>query len=109
MQKAFKDIIEGLEENGQKMSEAKTDVPFGKHSPSNHRYYKAISVKKAIEIVNQVAEKHEQEVCEYKDYVERERVTGYYEPSCNEENLLSIFDTKRFKYCPYCGKEIKVV
>lgn len=58
MQEFIKKLIERLEENGQKMSEAKSAVPFGKHSSANHRYYKAISVKKAIFIVNQLAEEY---------------------------------------------------
>lgn len=44
-------VVEKLEENGQKMSEAKAIRPYAKHSPADHRYYKAISVKKAVEIV----------------------------------------------------------
>ena len=44
-------VCEQLEKNGQKMSEAKAIRPFAKHYPSDHRYYKAISVKKAVDIV----------------------------------------------------------
>lgn len=44
-------VVAELEENGQKMSEAKAIRPYAKHSPSDHRYYKAISVKKAVDIV----------------------------------------------------------
>lgn len=44
-------VVEQLEKNGQKMSEAKSNQPYGKASPGCHNYYKAISVKKAIEIV----------------------------------------------------------
>ena len=44
-------VVEQLEEEGQKMAEAKPTKPYGKSSPSCHRYYKAISVKKAIDIV----------------------------------------------------------
>lgn len=40
-------VVAELEENGQKMSEAKGN-PW---DSSDHKYYKAISVKKAIEIV----------------------------------------------------------
>ena len=46
-------IVERLEKEGQKMSEAKSMIKYGKASPSSHRYYKAISVKKAIEIVKE--------------------------------------------------------
>lgn len=44
-------IVEQLEENGQKMSESKSIQKYGKSSPANHRYYKAVSVKRAIEII----------------------------------------------------------
>ena len=55
-------LIERLEENGQRMAEAKSIKPYGKSSPSCHRYYKAISVKKAISIVNQLAEEHKDDI-----------------------------------------------
>ena len=44
-------VVEQLEELGQKMSESKSIQKYGESSPSNHRYYKAVSVKRAIEIV----------------------------------------------------------
>ena len=45
-------VVEQLEEVGQKMSESKSMQKYGESSPANHRYYKAVSVKRAIEIVN---------------------------------------------------------
>jgi len=62
MKEFIEKLIGRLEENGQKMCEAKSSVPFGKHSPANHRYYKAISVKKAIFIINQLAEEYKQDI-----------------------------------------------
>ena len=44
-------VVERLEDVGQKMSESKSIQKYGKSSPANHRYYKAVSVKRAIEIV----------------------------------------------------------
>lgn len=44
-------VVEQLEEFGQKMSESKSIQKYGKSSPANHRYYKAVGVKRAIEIV----------------------------------------------------------
>lgn len=44
-------VVEQLEKNGHKMSESKSNQPYGKSSPGCHNYYKAISVKKAIDIV----------------------------------------------------------
>ena len=45
------EVVEQLEDVGQKMSESKSIQKYGKSSPANHRYYKAVSVKRAIEIV----------------------------------------------------------
>lgn len=44
-------VVEQLEDVGQKMSESKSIQKYGKSSPANHRYYKAVSVKRAIGIV----------------------------------------------------------
>lgn len=44
-------VVQQLEEVGQKMSESKSIQKYGKSSPANHRYYKAVSVKQAIGIV----------------------------------------------------------
>ena len=44
-------VVEQISENGQKMAEAKANMPYGKSTPGCHNYYKAISVKKAIEII----------------------------------------------------------
>lgn len=43
-------VVEQLEKNGQKMSEAKSNKLYGKSTSGCHNYYKAISVKRAIEI-----------------------------------------------------------
>lgn len=51
--KPMKNIVKRLEKEGQTMSEAKSMVKYGKASPSSHRYYKAVSVKKAIKIVKE--------------------------------------------------------
>ena len=69
----------------------------------------------AIEIVNQVAEEYVpdknageiDEVCEWKREV-------YYDKCPHEEGLFKRvhYDEaveRAFKYCPYCGKKIKVV
>ena len=44
-------VVEQLEKNGHKMSESKSNRPYGNPYPGCHNYYKAISVKKAIDIV----------------------------------------------------------
>lgn len=44
-------VVERLENAGQKMSEAKSNMPYGKSSHGCHNYYKAVSIKRAIKIV----------------------------------------------------------
>jgi hypothetical protein len=53
IRKAFERVVKKLEANAQKMSEAKAIRPYAKHSPADHRYYKAISVKKATKIIKE--------------------------------------------------------
>ena len=45
----------------------------------------------------------EKDCCEWK-YSEEH--IGYVEPSCTSELLISAFDAKDFKFCPYCGRKI---
>ena len=98
MQKAFKDIIERLEE-------LKNDRDCQTYC---HEFFrkKCENYEKAIEIVNQVAEEYKQEVCEWKP---SRKIDGIimYGTSCYvefEERLI-----RKYKYCPYCGKKIKVI
>jgi len=90
MQKAFEKIVERLE----KLANQRWLVLAERNG-----------YKRAIKIVNQVAEEYEQEVCEWKD----EDKDSYYFSNCNKDDALSVLDVFTFKYCPYCGKKIKVV
>ena len=64
---------------------------------------------KAIDVLNDAIEivKHgcvSDDVCEWKD----KELYGYY-TSCTEFRSCIAFKDKYWKYCPYCGKKIKVV
>ena len=98
MQKAFDLIVERLEEA----------------KPYYNRILDSLEAKKfevgqiaglndAIEIVNQVAQTYEQEVCEWKQCGGNLR--PYQTTSCEKFALHDI----SYVYCPYCGKRIKVI
>ena len=88
-------VVEKLEENSSRYTK-KYNTPYGNNG---YRDVKAISIHKAIEIV-----KHgdvSDDVCEW-EYVD---AYSYYKVGC-KENIVPI---QYGDYCPYCGKEIKVV
>ena len=102
MQKAFRDIVERLEECTIKN---KDSLAF-----FNECGIKFVSTNKAIEIVNQVAEEYKtecnsirlnDEACEWK---KDKIMSGMYVTCSGYVTYI-----KDFKYCPYCGKKIKVV
>ena len=98
MQKAFKDIVERLEEREKYFeSHLNCDMDFG--------YLQAYTV--AIEIVNQVAGEYKQEVCEWKP----NEYEDVYTTKCG---LMHSFidgnvQENGYVFCPYCGKKIKVI
>jgi DNA repair exonuclease SbcCD ATPase subunit len=103
MQKAFEKIIERLEE---KRAELESITAECRHVPKefenkNIGYYTAVN--HAIEIVNQVAETYEQEVCEWVEKsVDSIKLV-------REPHRLRLFHTEEDRqYCPYCGKKIKI-
>lgn len=65
-----------------------------------------ISKNKAIEIVNQLAEEYNNDVCEWKYHRTIDDIPMY-ETSCYHEFEKRF--VKKYKFCPYCGKKIKVV
>ena len=46
------------------------------------------------------------DVCEWKDY--KDGIEHSYHISCCEEAFSQCYETD-FKFCPYCGKKIKIV
>ena len=94
-------IVEELKKNASRYTK-KYVTPYGNNG---YKDTKAISINKAIEIVKQGSAYDD--VCEWK-YNNSEY---YWESSCEH---LHIFmsdgpEENEYKYCPYCGKKIKVV
>ena len=89
-------VIEELEENSSRYTK-KYITSYGNNG---YRDTKAISIHKAIEIVKQGSVSDD--VCECR------LLNGYnflHKTSCG-----NVFDMGNgFKYCPYCGRKIKVV
>ena len=94
-------VVEEFEENSSRYTK-KYVTPYGNNG---YRDTKAISIHKAIEIVKQggIVEN----VCEWK-YNDTEY---YFESSCDHLHIFMSDGPKEneYKYCPYCGKKIKVV
>ena len=94
-------VVKEFEENASRYTK-KYITPYGNNG---YRDTKAISIHKAIEIVKQGGVSDD--VCEWK-YNNSEY---YWESSCEH---LHIFmsdgpEENEYKFCPYCGKKIKVV
>ena len=101
MQKAFERIVERLKEVGQ--FEVKMIGGRCNGKTLTLGYKKGIA--NAISIVNQVAEEHEQEVCEWEFFHVSAGFPFY--KTCTE--IIPYIPREDKKYCPYCGKKIKVV
>lgn len=95
-------VVEELEENASRYTK-KYVTPYGNNG---YKDTKAISIHKAIEIVKQRGVSDD--VCERRLCDEEANV---YDTSCRNPHIL-IDGTPRennYKFCPYCGKRIKVV
>ena len=94
-------VVEELHENASRYTK-KYVTPYGNNG---YRDTKAISIRKAIEIVKQGSVSDD--VCEWKynDY------EYYFESSCEHLHIFMSDGPKENEYdfCPYCGKKIKVV
>lgn len=50
------------------------------------------------------------DVCEWKNMCEWKNYKKYdWKPSCETNSVYNVVGVGWFKYCPYCGKRIKVV
>ena len=101
MQKAFEDIVERLEEEIDDVI-VKDTYTRGKNS----------GLRKAKIIVSQVASEYTstelincstEEVCEWREDMTLSR------SAIGHGKFESLMYTCKWKYCPYCGKKIKVV
>ena len=100
-------VVEELEKNASRYTK-KYVTPYGNNG---YKDIKAISVHKAIEIVKQGGVSDD--VCEWK-YTKEIMDNAEFKVGCNQNALKrgvvpNNFSYHDFKYCPYCGKKIKVV
>ena len=65
-------------------------------------------IEDSIKIVNQLAEEYNNEVCEWKITFNKD-IHREYKPLCSEDGFIDMTGYFDYKYCPYCGKKIKVV
>lgn len=96
------EVIKELEENASRYTKKYT-TPYGNNG---YKDTKAISVKKAIEIVKQGGVSDD--VCEWRLCDEESNV---YDTSCRNPHILIEGTPKEnnYEFCPYCGKKIKIV
>jgi rRNA maturation endonuclease Nob1 len=105
MKEYVEKLIERLEEAGKyhlELSEAnKMDVR------ESHRHKSFAGVYgKAIEIVKYLASEYNNDFCEWK-FVKSVSDGGYfYSSGCSHKRFS---DLHSFEFCPYCGKEIKII
>lgn len=127
-------VVDELEENASRYTK-KYKTPYGNNG---YRDVKAISIHKAIEIVQGGVGTETETIrdkavkwnnnsskrvpYEFIDYVEGKREIGvsdnvcewkvksnYYVTECSHDTDVMYGLKQDFKYCPYCGKKIKVV
>lgn len=94
-------VVEELGENASRYTK-KYVTPYGNNG---YRDVKAISIHNAIEIVKNGGV--DDDVCEWK-YNDSEY---YFESSCEHLHIFMSDGPKEneYRFCPYCGKKIKVV
>ena len=97
-------VVKKLEENSSRYTK-KYNTPYGNNG---YRDVKAISVNRAIEIVNNGGVSDD--VCEWKvfDNSLTDEPQWVYETTCGKY-VGEEHTSKAFVYCPYCGKKIKIV
>ena len=67
----------------------------------NGRYLRAVECQ-----LSYIDEEVSDDVCEWKDY--KDGIEHSYHMGCCEEAFSQCYETN-FKFCPYCGKKIKIV
>jgi len=102
MQKKFEDIIAELNNDWVTVEEIHDDNGY------KHKTTKVIPLENAIKIVNRIAEKYKQEVCEWIPNFERKIFTGHYYSDHDDGMMFTKVEVESFNVCPYCGKKIKL-
>lgn len=111
MQKAFNDIIERLEEELKYADEVKEKCARENQLMFDNAKGYSTGIANARYIVNEVAEKYVpdtnvgdiEEVCEWREDMTLSR------SAIGHGKFESLMYICKWKYCPYCGKKIKVV
>ena len=66
--------------------------------------------KQTITIINDLVEEHNNNYCEWEEvYDDGIGIDSQYKPLCSEDGFIDITGYFDYKYCPYCGKKIKVL
>ena len=76
---------------------------------SEQNFTDFIGIKEVIEIVNQLAKEYNNDFCRWEKYEDKH----IYYNNCKWRNedivIIDEYTVSQFKFCPYCGKKIKVV
>ena len=114
MQDVFEKIKERLEEKRDKYENLASSSNFDGYHEEEIKYFAMEEAyEHAIEIVNQVAEEYVpdinvgeiDEVCEWRN----NGISGEWNTTCKPNPMHVQYGVAFFKFCPYCGKKIKVV
>lgn len=64
-----------------------------------------VKVEDVGNVIDEAEAKWESDCCEY------ENMGSFYKPSCNDNmnEFISWVDLRHYKFCPYCGKPIKIL
>ena len=114
MKEAFEKIIERLEEKRDKYENLASSSNFDGYHEEEIKYLAMQEAyEEAIEIVNKVAEEYVPDinVGEIEEFCEWGFAGDFGEwyACCKPLRVYIPYGVHSFKYCPYCGKEIKVV
>ena len=96
-------VVEELEENASRYTKKYT-TPYGNNG---YKDTKAINVNKAIEIVKQGGVSDD--VCEWNQHIGGVGLKAYNISCCDKTLEMPVSTARELKYCPYCGKKIKIV
>lgn len=99
-------LIERLEEESRNAQD--NMVKSTSNSMANFCSGACGAYNKTIEIVNQLAEEYNNDFCEWRLCDEEANV---YDTTCMNPHILleGSPSDNNYKFCPYCGKKIKVV
>ena len=102
MKEFIEKLIGMLEDAGnQRLEDA-----FGSREEMEALAYRQ-GIRKAIEIANQLAEEYNNDFCEWNCGGQPKTLVAKWESSCGDTRIMQKTDS--YKFCPCCGKKIKVI